>query len=162
MDTLSVWRFDGPEGAEHVLGRVRRLVADDGVHVDDAALVSWRVGRRKPSTRGLGGIVGPGGLWGGAWGVLLGVVFLVPLAGPTLGAAAGAVAGGLADFGLDDDFVLCVREAVTPGTSALFVVSARPAADRLTAELDGLGAKVVRAELSERQAEHLRDALGEE
>jgi uncharacterized membrane protein len=92
----------------------------------------------------------------------LGRVFLVPLAGPTLGAAAGAVAGGLADFGLDDDFVLRVREAVTPGSSAPFVVSSRAAADRLAAEHDGLGATVVRAELSHRQAEQLREALAEE
>jgi uncharacterized membrane protein len=162
VDTLSVWRFEGPDGAERVLGRVHQLAADDDVRIDDAALVSWRAGRRKPSTRGLGGIVRPGGLWGGFWGVLLGVVFLVPIAGPRLGAAAGAVAGGLADFGLDDEFVLRVRSAVTPGTSALFVVSARVAADRLAAELDGLGARVVRAELSDRQAEYLREALAEE
>jgi uncharacterized membrane protein len=90
-----------------------------------------------PSTRH----VGTNDLW---WGVLLGMVFLVPLAGPAFGAAAGAVAGGLADFGLGDDFILQVREAVTPGTSAVFVVCDRALADDLGLEL---GAPLTRAEL---------------
>ena len=129
MDTISVWRFGDVSGAEQVLGRL------DGI--DDAALVWWPADRRMPSTRHLGS----SDLW---WGVLLGMVFFVPLAGPSLGAAAGAVAGGLADFGLGDDFILQVREAVTPGTSAVFVVCDRVTAERLGAEL---GAPVIRAEL---------------
>jgi len=152
VDTISVWRFGNLDGAEAML----RHVSAEGV--DDAALVWWPVGRRMPSTRPLGAIDGPGALWGGSWGVLLGVVFLVPLAGPTLGAAAGAVAGGLAEFGLGDDFILQVREAVTPGTSAVFVVSARATADRLALELQGHDVRVIRAEL----AEQLRYALAEE
>ena len=68
--------------------------------MDDAALVSWPPGQRKPSTTSLGSLTGPGDLWGGFWGVLLALVFLAPLAGPTFGAAAGAVAGSLADFGV--------------------------------------------------------------
>ena len=61
--------------------------------------------------------------------MLLGVIFLVPLAGPTFGAAAGAFAGTLADFGIDDGFVMRVRGDVTPGTSALFVMSSVGAAE---------------------------------
>ncbi len=144
VDTISVWRFDHPDGAEGTLGRLERLAAEGVAIVDDAALVSWPAGRRMPSTRELGAIVGPGALWSGSWGVLLGVVFLAPLAGPTLGAAAGAVTGALADFGLGDDFILQVREAVTAGTSAVFVVCGRATADRLASEL---GAPVIRAEL---------------
>jgi uncharacterized membrane protein len=129
VETISVWRFGHVHGAEEVLGRIEG--------VDDAAVVWWPAGRRMPSTRHLGA----SDLW---WGVLLGMVFLVPLAGPAFGAAAGAVAGGLADFGLGDDFILQVREAVTPGTSAVFLVSDRVTADRLGLEL---GAPLVRAEL---------------
>jgi uncharacterized membrane protein len=161
MDTLTVWRFDTPAGAASSLPALERLASQDGAAVDDAALVTWNPGRRKPSTRSLGSLTGPGRLWGGFWGVLLGLVFLAPLAGPTLGAAAGAVAGGMADFGLDDEFVMQVREGVVPGTSAVFVVSSRASADRIATVLDGLGAPVVRAELSHAQAEYLREALAE-
>ncbi len=146
VDTIGVWRFDDPDGADAMLARLERLVAEGVAIIDDAALVSWRLGRRMPSTRELGAIVGPGALWSGSWGVLLGVVFLAPLAGPTLGAAAGAVTGGLADFGLGDDFILQVREALTPGTSAVLVVCGRATAGRLATEL---GAPVIRAELSQ-------------
>ena len=152
VDTISVWRFGDPDGAEEML----RRVSAEGI--DDAALVWWPAGRRMPSTRSLGAIDGPGALWGGSWGVLLGMVFLVPLAGPALGAAAGAVAGGLADFGLGDDFILQVREAVTPGTSAVFVVSSGATAERLARELQGLDVRVIRTGL----AEQLRYALAED
>jgi uncharacterized membrane protein len=152
VDTISVWRSGDLGGAEAAL----RQISSAGI--DDAALVWWPAGRRMPSTRLLGAIDRPGALWGGAWGVLLGVVFLAPLAGPALGAAAGAVAGGLAEFGLGDDFILQVREAVTPGTSAIFVVSDRATADRLARELHGLDVRVIRAGV----AAQLRYALAEE
>jgi uncharacterized membrane protein len=148
VDTISVWPFGEVDAAETIL----RRISPEGV--EDAALVWWPAGRRMPSTRQLGAIDGPGALWGGSWGVLLGVVFLAPLAGPALGAAAGAVAGGLAELGLGDDFILDVREAVTPGTSALFVMSDRATADRLALELGG---PMLRTEL----AEQLRYALTE-
>ena len=129
VETIGVWRFERVDGAEEAL----RLL--DGI--DDTALVWWPADQRMPSTRHLGA----SDLW---WGVLLGMVFFVPLAGPALGAAAGAVAGGLADFGLGDDFILQVREAVTPGTSAVFVVSDRATVDQLGPKL---GAPLIRAEL---------------
>ena len=42
------------------------------------------------------------------------------------------------------------------------MISRRDTADRLAAELQGLGARLIRAELSHGQAEHLRYALSEE
>jgi uncharacterized membrane protein len=158
LDTLAVWVYDTPDAAGRVVPVLHSASRRAG-GIDDAALVTWPEGRRKPSTRPLGSLDGPGHLWSGFWGVLLGVVFLVPLAGPTLGAAAGALAGGLADFGVDDEFVMRVRAAVRPGTSALFVVCPRSSADRLA---DALSAPVVRADLSHAQAEYLREALAEE
>src|SRR5687767_12489221 len=126
MNTLTVWRFDGPEAAEQeALPRLERLAALSLISVDDAVAVSWPEGRRKPSIRSLGSVTGGGDLWGGSWGMLLGLIFLVPIAGPAFGAAAGAFAGGLADFGIDDDFIKQVRDVVTPGTSALFLVTIR-------------------------------------
>src|SRR5262249_5766078 len=95
---LTVWRFDTPAAAGEALPRLEQLVAAGDARIDDAALVSWPRGRRKPSTRDIGSLTGPGNLWGGFWGVLLALIFLTPLAGPAFGAAAGAVAGSLTDF----------------------------------------------------------------
>jgi uncharacterized membrane protein len=162
MITLTVWRFDTPSGAEQALPGLARLVAAGQASVDDAALVAWPHGRRKPSTRVVGCLDGPGSLWGGFWGVLLALIFITPLAGPSFGAAAGAFAGCLADFGVGDDMVLRVREDVVPGTSALFVISDRESAERLGVELQGLAAVGARTELSPAQEQHLREALGDE
>lgn len=162
MDTLSVWRFDGPLGANAAVPRLERLARAGRLDVDDAALVAWPPGARKPSTRDLGTFTGPGRLWGGFWGVLLALVFLTPLAGPVFGAAAGAVAGSLSYFGVPDDFVKRVRQTVAPGSSAIFVMSSGATADRIAAELGELAACMLRHSLSAEQEQHLTDALGEE
>jgi uncharacterized membrane protein len=161
VNTLTVWRFATPEGAEAGLTSLRALAEGGRATIDDAALVWWPAGRRTPQSRELGGITGPGELWHGFWGMLLGLIFLTPLAGPAFGAAAGAVAGSLGDFGVADDFVKRVRESVTPGTSALFVLSTRSAAGRIAAELGPLGAEALRTELSLEQEQLLRDALAD-
>jgi uncharacterized membrane protein len=157
--TLTVWRFEAVQAAEDGLTRIEALARAGDVAVEDAALVSWPAGHRKPSTRELGAITGPGRLWGGFWGILLALIFLTPIAGPTFGAAAGAVAGSLSDFGIEDDFVKRVRETVTPGTSALFLVSADGTATRLASEL---AADPIRLDLTHEQARLLHEALGEE
>jgi uncharacterized membrane protein len=159
--SLTVWTFATPSGAEDALPRVQGLVAD-GLAVDDAALVAWATGRRTPTTRVLGCLDGPGALWDGFWGVLLGLIFLVPVAGPTFGAAAGAFAGGLADFGIDEDLVRDVRERVTPGCSALFVLGGNGAADALAAGFADLEVGSIRSLLTREQRVLLQEALGEE
>jgi uncharacterized membrane protein len=161
-DTLAVWRFDAPEAAELVLPRLEQLARDDAIAVEDAALVVWPPRHRKPQTRVLGALDGPGHLWGGFWGVLLALIFLTPIAGPRFGAAAGAVAGTLADFGVADDFVKSVRDSVTPGTSAVLVLGGRECPDRISAALADVPATMIRADLSDEQTERLRDALGDE
>jgi uncharacterized membrane protein len=161
-DTLAVWRFDAPEIAESVLPRLEILARDHEIEVEDAALVHWPPRHRKPRTQVLGALDGPGHLWGGFWGVLLALIFLTPIAGPRFGAAAGAVAGTLADFGVADDFVKRVRDAVTPGTSAVFVLGSRSCPDRISAALADVSATMIRADLSDEQTRNLRDALGDE
>ena len=161
-DTLAVWRFDAPEIAESVLPRLERLAREHTIAIEDAALVRWPPRHRKPHTRELGALDGPGHLWGGFWGVLLALIFLTPIAGPRFGAAAGAVAGTLADFGVGDDFVKCVRDSVTPGTSAIFVLGDRDCPDRISAALGDVDAVMIHADLSDEQTRNLRDALGDE
>lgn len=162
MNTLTVWRFTSSEALEDALAQLERLAAEGAVTIDDAAVVSWPPGRRKPSTRTLGSVTGPGSLWGGFWGMLLALIFLVPIAGPTFGAGAGAVAAGLSEFGIEDDFLKRVRDLVTPGTSAIFLISDPPAAERLSAALGALSAGGLRSTLSVEQERRLSEALGEE
>jgi uncharacterized membrane protein len=161
VNTLTIWSFPDPGAAEEALVQLQSAVRAESVTVGDAALVSWPLGRRTPTTRDLGSITGPGQLWGGFWGMLHGLIFLTPLAGPAFGAAAGAVAGTLSDFGVQDDFVLRARESVTPGTSAIFLLSSRASADMVARGLGQLGVETLRAELSAEQEHHLIAALGD-
>jgi uncharacterized membrane protein len=160
--TLAVLRFAAPQAAEETLPQLEGLARAGSADVDSAAIVWWPPGQRKPSIRDLGGLTHPGALWGGFWGVVLALIFLTPLAGPTFGAAAGAFAGSLSDFGVEDDFVRRVRDAVTSGTSAVFVIGSGDSVDAIAATLDHGGVELIRATLSHEQARHLREALGEE
>jgi uncharacterized membrane protein len=160
VDTLSVWTFGAPRTAEDILPR---LCENNGVlGVTDAALVTWPAGRRKPALRTLGALNGPGSLWDGFWGVLFALIFLTPLAGPAFGAAAGAVAGSLADFGVEDDFIMRVRDTVTTGTSAVFVIGGPHTPDRIAAALADHTVATIRTDLSHEQTQQLHDALGAE
>jgi uncharacterized membrane protein len=161
MTTLSVWCFPDPDAAERLVCRLDDPARDGRVTIDDAAVVAWPSGRRTPVTRELGSITGPGKLWGGFWGILLGLIFLTPLAGPTFGAAAGAVAGSFSEFGVSDDFVMRVRELVTPGTSAIFTLSTRASARRIAEVFEGFDVSVLCSELSLEQEERLREALSD-
>jgi uncharacterized membrane protein len=162
LHALTIWRFDGPDAAALVLPGLAERVEAGQIEVDDVALASWPPGHRKPSTRSLGTLTGPGALWGGFWGMLMGLVFLTPLAGPTFGAAAGAVAGTLSDFGVEDDFVKRARDTVMPGTSALFVISSDRGVDEMTVALAGREFSMLRTDLTHEQARQLYAALGEE
>ena len=55
----------------------------------------------------------------------------MPLLGAAVGAATGALAGSLTDVGIDDTFINQVRDQVTPGTSALFVLSSDAVVDKV-------------------------------
>jgi uncharacterized membrane protein len=159
VNTLTAWKFHDPGGAEQALERVRALAKQGLISVDDAALVTWPTSRRRPHTRELGSLTGPGALMGGFSGTLLGLIFVAPLAGLAVGAAAGAVVGRLSDLGIDDDFIAEVRARVTPGTSALFLLSHGAVVDRVAAEMADLEMELVRSNLGSEQERRLREAL---
>jgi uncharacterized membrane protein len=105
MSTLSVWRFDTPDGAESAVRTLGRLPQQKLITVHDAATVSWQPGAKKPKTRQLHDLTGAGALGGAFWGMLFGLLFLVPLLGAAIGSAAGALTGRLTDVGIDDTFM---------------------------------------------------------
>jgi uncharacterized membrane protein len=122
MATLAVWKFDTPSGADESAMTVDALDLQDILALRDAATVSWKWTMQKPRTRQLPGTTPQGTLNSSFWGLLFGMIFYVPLLGAATGAAGGALAGSLTDVGIDDSFINKVRDQVTPGTSALFVL----------------------------------------
>lgn len=163
MASLTVWRFDSPVGAARAAELLDRVVddADGAVVLHDAAIVEWDAKERRPRTRQVSGPALTGALDDGFWGLLFGLVFFVPLLGAAVGAAGGAVAGSLADIGLDDRFLNRVRDQVTPGSSALVVLSSRAAVDRVHAAVaDVPRAEIIVADLGDAQLAAVREVFG--
>jgi uncharacterized membrane protein len=157
MATLTVLKFDDAHGAEQALETLQRLQRRHLLVVQDAAVVSWPTGSKGPKTRQAIDTTRAGALSGGFWGFLLGLLFFAPLAGLAVGAATGALGGALTDVGIDDDFIAQTRSKITPGTSALFLLSEEPVEDRVVAELQGLHPELVTTNLPVVQESRLRE-----
>ena len=162
MATLTAWKFPTPQGADDALDRLQKLQAQQLITVQDAAVVSWEVGRKKPKTRELNSTSARGALGGGFWGLLFGLIFFVPLIGLAIGAASGALFGSLADVGISDSFIKSVRDKVTPGTSALFLLSSDAVIDRVKEEFPAHDAELISTNLSNEQEARLREAFAQE
>ncbi len=162
MSTLTVWKFHSSGTADEVLGRLKDLQRQELIQIRDAAVVSWPEDKKKPKTRQLSDMTAAGGLGGAFWGLLFGLIFLVPIFGMLIGAAAGAVGGHFANVGIDDDFIKSVREKVTPGTSALFLLSEDAVVDRLKAAFEDVNAELISTNLSEEDEANLREVFAEE
>jgi uncharacterized membrane protein len=161
MTTLTVWKFDTDFGARNALDVLERLQKEELIEVVDAAIVTWPGDRKKPKTEQLHSLTGAGALGGSFWGLLFGLIFFVPLLGMAIGAAMGAMAGSMTDVGIDDEFIRKVRDEVTPGTSALFVMSGRVVTDRVLGEFQRTGAQLTSSNLSAEQEAKLREVFAE-
>ncbi|MCO1659882.1 DUF1269 domain-containing protein [Pseudonocardia humida] len=161
MGTLTVWRFDSEEGADRAVGTLEDLARKQLITVYDAATVSWPKGAKKPRTRQLNDLAASGALGGAFWGLLFGLLFFVPLLGVAIGVAAGALTGALSDVGIDDDFIKRTRDEVTPGTSALFVLTSGAVLDKVSAAFEGQAPHLMFTNLSTEQEKTLREAFAE-
>jgi uncharacterized membrane protein len=160
MATLTAWKFETPTGADAVLLKLEQLQSRGLIELHDSAVVSWPEGRKKPWTRESESATGRGALGGGFWGLLFGLIFFVPLLGAAIGAATGALVGSLREVGISDDFIREVREKVTPGTSALFLLSSDAVYDKIAPELPDIKAELISTNMSEEQEAQLRQAFG--
>jgi uncharacterized membrane protein len=161
MATLTVWKFDSENGAERALALLERLQKEELIQINDAAYVYWPTGSKKPKTEQLHSLTGAGALGGSFWGLLFGLIFFVPLLGMAVGAAMGALSGSMADVGIDDDFIRGVRDSVTPGTSALFVMTSNAVADKVLEQFKSTGASLISTNLSGDQEARLRKAFAD-
>jgi uncharacterized membrane protein len=160
MATLSILKFNDPYGADRVLVALQGMQERQMITLEDAALVSWPQGNRKPKTRQLHSTAGAGAGWGAFWGFLFGLIFFVPFLGAAIGAGMGGATGALADVGIDDDFIREVREKVTEGTSALFALtSGATAPERVIDELKRYDFEIISTNLPEEQENKLREAF---
>ena len=162
MATLTAWAFPTVDGAEKAVEHLKQLQTQELIKLQDAAIVTWPVDKKKPKTQQLNNLTGAGALGGAFWGMLFGLLFFVPLLGAAIGAGMGALAGSMGDVGIDDNFIKSVKQRVTPGTSALFLLSSDAVIDRVKGAFDGLSPELVASNLSTDQEAKLREVFTED
>ncbi len=160
MATLTAWKFDTPYGADQALTKLEQLSKQMLINLHDAAVVSWEPGRKKPHTHEMHDTTASGALGGAFWGMLFGLIFFVPFLGLAVGAASGALFGSMRDVGISDAFIGEVRDKITPGTSALFVLTSGAVTDKVADEFRGTDTELISTNLSDEQEAQLRDAFG--
>jgi uncharacterized membrane protein len=103
--------------------------------------------------------VAAGAATGGFWGLLIGLIFMMPLAGAAIGAASGALGGALSDVGINDQFMKDAAQTLQSGNAALFLLIRKMTADKVLADLKGVGGTVMRTSFDHTKEEALRAAL---
>jgi uncharacterized membrane protein len=162
MATLTALKFSTLDGAKQMLDKLTSLQKMELIKIQDAAIVTWPVGKDKPKTKQMVDMASLGAMQGAFWGMLFGLIFFVPFFGLAVGAAFGALGGKMADYGISDDLIKQTREKVTEGTSALFLLTSAAVQDKVLAELKAFDFELISSNLTKEQEEQLMAAFGEE
>jgi uncharacterized membrane protein len=162
MATITGFEFDTPDGADKMVDLVKDLSKQQLIALQDAAIVTWPEGKKKPSTRHLADMTGAGALGGAFWGMLFGLLFFIPFFGMAVGAAMGALTGHFANYGIDKDFIAQTQAKVTEGTSALFLMTSDAVGDKVLDAIkdSGLKFEIFYTNLSKEQEAQLREDFG--
>jgi uncharacterized membrane protein len=160
MSDLVFIAFPTEQKAEEVRKRVLELQRGYLIELGDAVVVvKDETGAIKLNQ--MLNLTGLSAASGAMWGTLIGFIFLNPLLGTALGAASGALSGKLADVGINDKFMKESAAALHPGTAGLFLLIRKVSADKVLAELKGIGGTVMHTSFDETKEALLREALAE-
>ena len=162
MTTLTVWKFNSASGAEETLAKLSERQKEYVIEIQDAAIVSWKEGKKKPKTKQAVNLTASGSLDGAFWGFLFGLIFFVPIFGMMVGAATGALSGSLSDYGIDDNFIKNVQAKVTEGTSALFLLTGQVTVDKVEDIFKESNAELIQSNLTKEQEDKLKEHFSEE
>lgn len=122
-------------------------------------MVSWPPGADRPTTKHSHDDSKRGAGWGAIWGLLLGGLFAIPLLGAAAGAAGGAFIKALEGLGVTEQQLARIREEITEGTSALFLVTDRGDLDRLGERMRGVTGRLLETNLTEAERSTLRETF---
>ena len=166
MSDLVVLDFDGTGTADEVLTKLRALQKEHLIDLEDACVVIREEGGT-PQIKQAINLTALGATSGASTGMLLGalvgLLVLNPLAGMAVGgltgAGFGALSGKLSDYGINDDFIKDLGDAIPEGTSALFLLVKSSTPDKVLPEIEPYKPRVVKTSLSNEQEEKLRAAF---
>lgn len=160
MAAFTVWKFDSPSGADSAESVLKGCEADGLLTILDHAIVSWPEGEAHPRTKQGHEETWRGTGWGALWGVLIGALFFVPVIGGVAGAALGAISKVTEDAGITKDQLERIRTEVTPGTSALFLVTEAGDLDRVGERFKAGHSKLIDTNLTGAERQVLLETFG--
>lgn len=160
MTTFTVWKFEDTDGAARAEASLQLAASDGLVKIVDHAVMSWPEGADKPELHHGHDDPKRGAAWGALWGILGGALFLVPVAGAVVGAGIGALARATAGTGITEKDLERIRTEITPGTSALFMVTEDADIDRLGERLHARDATLISTNLTEAERSTLLETFG--
>ncbi|MCB0209874.1 MAG: DUF1269 domain-containing protein [Anaerolineae bacterium] len=171
MSDLIAVAYPNEERANEVLATVRQLQTEYLVDLDDAIVVTKDANGKLKLHQSVN-LTAVGAVDGAFWGWLVGLIFTLPfpfmapvawlgvsVATAGVGALAGAIGGHFSDYGIDDQFVKDLSEAMSPGSSALFILARKITPDKVIAEISRYGGTVLRTSFSKEAEDQLRAAL---
>jgi uncharacterized membrane protein len=150
--------YDDRYQAEEVRLRLLRMQKEYLIDLEDA-VVAVRDDKGKVKLHQIHDMTAAGAISGSFWGLLIGLIFLNPLLGLAAGAAGGAISGALTDVGINDDFMKTLAAELKPGTSVLFVLVKDFTQDKVLAELEGTGGRLLKTSLSHEDEAKLQAVL---
>ncbi len=158
MADLIVIEYDDIHKAEEVRLKLQKMERDYLVDLADA-VVATKDEEGKVRLNQIHNLTASGAMRGGFFGVLIGLLFLNPLLGAAVGVTAGAVSGALTDVGINNNFMKEIANGFQNGSSALFVLVRKVTPDKVRAELEGSGGKILQTSLSHEEEAKLQAAL---
>jgi uncharacterized membrane protein len=160
MTTFTVWKFETPDGA-HQAEETLKAAADDGlVTIVDHAVLRWPANAEQPELSHTHDSRRRGAGWGALWGIVGGVLFTIPVAGAVVGAGIGALAKATDGTGITKKDLERIRTQVTPGTSALFLVTENADMDKLGERVHVTDGTLISTNLTPAERETLLETFG--
>lgn len=150
--------YDDEYQAQEVRLRLLRMQKEYLIDLEDA-VVAVRDAKGKVKLHQIRDMTTAGAISGSFWGLLIGLIFMNPLLGLAAGAAGGAISGALTDIGIDDNFMKKLASELKPGASVLFVLVKDLTEDKVLAELEGTGGRLLKTSLSHEDEAKLQAVL---
>lgn len=132
--TTTAWRFRGTEGADDAVLRLTQLDAQDLIEVHDVAVIRWPQYAAAPTAQEH-----------------------VTAAGGKMSSLSRKFKGDIVDPAMIDS----VKDDLSPGTSALVLLSTGAEIDQVARAMHGQGMELIRSDLSVPQQDRLRSAFAD-
>ena len=161
MANIVALMFEGAETAESMLDNFMEMQEQGIIELEDAVVASRGPGTNVEITQSQS-VTGKYTLRGSGVGLLAGILLGGPIGGLVGGAAVGAIAGKMKDVGLDDDFIKQTSTALTPNSSAVFLMVKEAKAEEVLEQLRPFKGVVLSSTLTEEREKVLRKTLERE